>query len=195
MMKRRFLCMSLLTILAGITFIPLSTYAAIVDRSPITTYDSSKFEPIAMIKTLPIFKVMDQRPSKRVFFDIKRKIMPPAKYFRQGILDSIAQSSATIQDDGRKLKFTIKDFRVVFERKHRQMSGKLTSTMEVDVSITDNGKSINIGNYKTVYWNNVSCEISGIPSISTQDIQVVIDHNFHKILDKIFTDQSFLGVI
>jgi hypothetical protein len=75
------------------------------------------------------------------------------------------------------------------------MGGKLTSTMEVDVLIADNGKSIDIGNYKTVYWNNVSQEISGIRGISTRDVQNVIDHNFHKILEKIFTDQSFVGVV
>lgn len=195
-MKLRFACLSLLTILVVITFIHLSACEVMADKAGVASYDSSKFEPITMTLVIPLFNVIDQRPSKQIFFNIKREMIPPIDYFRDGIQDFIAQSSTTIQDDGRELKFIIKDFRVVFEKKYKQMgSGELRSTMEVDVLINDNGKSFDIGNYKDFYYNNVNREISSMKGISTQDIQNVIDHNFHKLLEKIFTDKSFVGVV
>jgi hypothetical protein len=195
MMKRRFVCLTLLTLLIGITFIHLSARAVMADKAAVVYYDSSKFEPISMIEYLPLFKVMDQRPAKRVFFEIKRQIIPPYKYFKDGLQDSITQSSSVIQDDGRELQFIIKDFRVVFTNRVRQMGGELRSTIEVDVLITENGQSIDIGNYKTVYWDNVGPELSYKRGIATQDIQSVIDRNFHKIIEKIFTDKSFIGIL
>jgi len=165
------------------------------NKAAVVYYDSSKFEPISMIKYLPLFKVIDQRLSKRVFFEIKRQIIPPDKYFKDGLQDSITQSSSVIQDDGRELQFIIKDFRVVFTNKVRQMGGELRSTIEVDVLIAEHGQSIDIGNYKTVYYDNVGPEFPGTRGIATQDIQSVLDSNFHKIIEKIFTDKTFVGIV
>ena len=195
MMKRRFFCLTLLTLLIGITFTLLSARAVMANKAAVVYYDSSKFEPISMIKYLPLFKVIDQRLSKRVFFEIKRQIIPPDKYFKDGLQDSIVQSSSVIQDDGRELQFIIKDFRVVFTNKVRQMGGELRSTIEVDVLIAENGQSIDIGNYKTVYYDNVGPEFPGTRGIATQDIQSVLDSNFHKIIEKIFTDKTFVGIV
>ena len=194
-MKRRFVCLTLLALLIGITFIHLSARAVMADKAAVVYYDSSKFEPISMIKYFPLFKVMDQRPSKRIFFGIKRQTIPPGKYFKEGLQDSITQSSSVIQDDGRELQFIIKDFRIVFTKKVRQMSGELRSTIEVDVIIAENGQSIDIGNYKTFYWNIVGPEVALTRGIATQDIQSVLDRNFHKIIEKIFTDKTFIGIV
>jgi hypothetical protein len=166
------------------------------DNAGVISYDSSKFEPISLTMVLPLFNVIDQRPSKQIFFKTKREMITPVDYFREGIQAFITQSKTAIQDDGRELKFIIKDFRVVFEKKLKQMGlGELRSTMEVEVLIDDNGKSIDIGSYKEFYYNNVTKENSATRGISTQEVHNVIDHNFNKILKKIFTDKAFINVV
>lgn len=195
MIKRRFFCLSLLPILVGITFILLSVRPVMAEG--VVSYDSSKFKPISMIENLPLFNVVDQRPSKQVLFNIKRNVIPVDEYFRGGLQDTIAQSSSVIKDDGRELQFVIKDFRVVFEKftGHAQrLGGELTSTIEVDVLISDKGTPIEIGIYKTIYRIDARRDYTGSP-IDTSYIQKVIDNNFHQILEKIFSDQSFVDAV
>jgi hypothetical protein len=181
-----------LALLGVIAFVHLTACVAMAGETRVGPYDSSKFEPISMIETLPLFKVEDQRPSEQVLFKIRyRTSIPPVEYFRDGLQDSIAQSSAVIQDDGRELQFIIKDFRVVGESQHSK-TVNLTSTIEVDVLIKDNGKNIEIGNYKTTYYGTSERDPSGM---AVSDIQYVIDQNFHKLLDKIFKDRSFIGAV
>lgn len=119
------------------------------------------------------------------------------EYFRDGLRDSIAQSTSVIRDDGRNLQFVIKDFRVVFEKPmgHAKGSGgKMTSTIEVDVLIFDQGAQVEIGSYKSVHKIDAERVYSGTP-IDTYYIQRVIDQNFHKILEKIFSDKSFIDAV
>jgi hypothetical protein len=165
------------------------------DETGLVAYDSSKFEPIPISVNLPLFSVIDQRSTKQTLFYVKKRdFIPPEIYIRNGLQDSIEHSSSVIQDDGRELKFIIKDFRVGFEEKQKRYGGfgKLTSTIEVDILIDDKGHSTNIGTYKSVYFNNVS---RSEPGTATSDIQNVLDNNLNKILKKIFTDNNFNEIV
>ncbi len=194
-MKRRVARLSPLITLIGITFIHHSICTVMADETGIVAYDSSKFDPIPMSGNLPLFSVKDQRPTKQTLFYVKkRNFIPPEIYFRDGLQDSIEHSSSVIQDDGRELRFIIKDFRVGFEKKQMRYGGfgELTSTIEIDILINDKEKTTDIGNYKSVYFNNVS---RNEPGTATSDIQNVLDNNLNKILKKIFTDNNFNEIV
>ena len=191
-MKRRVIYLSLLPVIICITLIHLAVRPAMAEG--VVSYDSSKFKPISMIETLPLFDVIDERQSKQVLFNIKRDVIPVDKYFRDGLQDSITQSSSVIRDDGRKLQFVIKDFRVIYEnfRNIKPSGDNVTSTIAVDVLISDQGTQVERGNYKSTH--NIDVERSRGP-IETYYIQRVIDYNFNKILKKIFGDKSFIDAV
>lgn len=180
-----------LHLLILVVFVHATVGPVMADETRVGSYDSSKFKPLSMIENLPLFSVKDQRSEKKVLFKIRyRTSIPPVEYFRDGLQDSIAQSAASIQDDGRELQFIIKDFRVDGESQGKTM--ELKSRIAVNVLIIDNGATIDIGNYKTTYNGLSERDPDGI---ATADIQYVVDQNFHNLLKKIFSDKSFIRIL
>ena len=184
-----------LTLLISAALTDPSNCTAMTDASAILPYDASKFDPVPMPEKIPLFNVKDERSSKQVFIKMKRKMMPPVDYFRDGLQKSIKISNAEIEDNVHELQFIMKDFHVELQRKTnaaQKDTGEITSRIEIDIILIENNLPREIGNYSSIAFQEIENLSSGV---ATKDIQYVIDEALHNLFKKIFSDQYFVDSI
>jgi hypothetical protein len=185
----------LLTLLVGFSAVKPLDCAAKANVSALEDYEASKFEPIVVPETIPNFTVIDQRSAEEVFIRMKRKMMPPADYFREGFRRFVTHSAGKFDGVGRELQFIIRDFRIELNRTtglSRGDKGEIISKISVAVVMITDNKPVEIDNYSSTSWSEIEQIRDGI---STPDIQHVLDLNFYKLLKDIFSDQKFIDAI